>query len=138
MMVEFKGPEVNLGLTPADLQAQVADLNNLGSLLPSDAVKDYQAEKDSCSFKVTGGVSIHLVRDTGALGENVILKLNTVAPTPVKFNLELVANVCDGGSTCHVRSEADLNPFTRMMVEPALKGLFEKMAKGLEEKFPIA
>lgn len=138
MMVEFKGPEVNLGLTPADLQAQVADLNNLGSLLPSDAVKDYQAEKDSFSFKVTGGVSIHLVRDTGALGENVILKLNTVAPTPVKFNLEVVANVCDGGSTCHVRSEADLNPFTRMMVEPALKGLFEKMAKGLEEKFPIA
>jgi hypothetical protein len=136
-MVEFKGPEVNLGLSPADLQAQVADLNNLGSLLPSDAVKDFQAKQDSCSFKVTGGVSIHLVRDTGALGDNVILKLNTVAPTPVKFNLVVVATACDGGATCYVRSEADLNPFTRMMVEPALKDLFENMAKGLVVKFPI-
>lgn len=136
-MVEFKGPEVNLGLSPADLQAEVADLNNLGSLLPSDAVKDFQAKQDSCSFKVTGGVSIHLVRDTSALGDNVILKLNTVAPTPVKFDLEVVATACDGGATCYVRSEADLNPFTRMMVEPALKDLFEKMAKGLVAKFPI-
>ena len=135
-MIEFKGPEVNLGLTPANLQAQVADLNNFGSFLPSDSVKDFHAEQDSCSFKVTG-VSIHLVRDTTALGNNVILKLNTVAPTPVKFNLEVVANACDGGSSCHVRSEADLNPFTRMIVEPALKVLFEKTAKGLEEKFPI-
>lgn len=136
-MVDFKGPEVNLGVSSSDLKAQVADLNNLGELLPSDAVKDFQAEQDSCSFKVTGGVSIHLVRDTAALAENVILKLNTVAPTPVKFNLEVVAIDNASGATCHVRSEADLNPFTRMMVEPALKGLFEKMAKGLEEKFPI-
>lgn len=136
-MVEFKGPEVNIGITPTDLKSQVDDLNNLGVLLPSDSVNDFKAEKDSCSFKVTGGVAIHLVRDTDSLGENVILKLNTVAPTPVKFNLEVVATDFTGGSTCHVRSEADLNPFTRMMVEPALKGLFEKMAKGLEDKFPI-
>ena len=134
-MVEFKGPEVNLGLSPADLQAEVADLNNLGSLLPSDAVKDFQAKQDSCSFNVTGGVLIHLVRDTGALGDNVILKLNTVAPTPVRFDLS--SGDGDGGATCFVRSETDLNPFTRMMVEPALKDLFEKKKQSIMAKFPI-
>ena len=135
-MVEFEGPKVILGITPSDLNEKLQDLSSVGDLLPPDSVQDFTTDGNACSFKVKGGVSIHLLRDTSSLEGDMILKMNTVAPTPVQFSLEVLASEHENGCTCHVRSDADLNPFTRMMVEPALKGLFDDMAKGMKERFP--
>lgn len=136
-MVEFVGPTVELGVSQADLATEITNLDNLGKLLPEGTVKDFSAEGDKCSFKVTGGVAIHLVMDSSAKSGDVILKMNTVAPTPVKFSLEVKASSTEGGCSCFVRSDADVNPFTRMMVEPALKGLFDEISKGMVAKYPL-
>ena len=95
------------------------------------------ADGDKCSFKVTGGVAVSLVMDASAQTGDVLLKLNTVAPTPVKFSLEVKATVTDAGCNFYVRSDADVNPFTRMMVEPALKSLFKEISKGMQAKYPL-
>lgn len=136
-MVEFVGPTVELGVSQADLAAEINNLDNLGKLLPDGTVKDFSADSDTCSFKVTGGVAIHLVIDSSADSSDVILKMNTVAPTAVKFSLEVRASEIDGGCSCFVRSDANVNPFTRMMVEPALKGLFDELSKGMLAKYPL-
>ena len=136
-MVEFVGPTVELGISPADLGAEITNLENLGKLLPEGSVKDFSADGEQCSFKVTGGVAIHLVMDSSAHSGDVILKMITVAPTPVKFSLEVKATPTDAGCSCFVRSDADVNPFTRMMVEPALKGLFDEISKGMKAKYPL-
>ena len=136
-MVEFVGPKVELGASPADLGAEITNLDNLGGLLPDGTVKDFVADGDKCSFKVTGGVAVHLAMDSSAHSGSVILKMNTVAPTPVKFSLEVIAEATEGGCSCYVRSDADVNPFTRMMVEPALKGLFDEISKGMMAKYPL-
>lgn len=136
-MAEFDGPKVDLGITPEDLKAEITNLENLGALLPEGSVKDYSADGDKCSFKVTGGVAVSLVMDASAQTGDVLLKLNTVAPTPVKFSLEVKATATDAGCNCYVRSDADVNPFTRMMVEPALKSLFEEISKGMQAKYPL-
>lgn len=136
-MVEFVGPTVELRVSQADLATEITNLDNLGKLLPEGTVKDFSAEGDKCSFKVTGGVAIHLVMDSSAKSGDVILKMNTVAPTPVKFSLEVKASSTEGGCSCFVRSDADVNPFTRMMVEPALKGLFDEISKGMVAKYPL-
>ena len=136
-MVEFLGPTVELGVSQAELAAEITNLDNLGKLFPEGTVKDFSADGDKCSFKVTGGVSIHLVMDSSAHSGDVILKMNTVAPTPVKFSLEVKASSTEGGCSCFVRSDADVNPFTRMMVEPALKGLFDEISKGMVAKYPL-
>jgi hypothetical protein len=136
-MVEFEGPKVDLGISPQDLAKEIQDLNNLGDLLPSGAVKDFESAGDKCSFKVTGGVAIHLEKDPASHTDELILKMSTVAPTPVKFTLEVKATELSNGCTCYVRSDADLNPFTRMMVEPALKSLFEEISKGMLAKYPL-
>ena len=135
-MVEFVGPKVELGISPADLGAEITNLDNLGGLLPEGTVKDFVADGDKCSFKVTGGVVVHLVIDSSAHAGSVILKMNTVAPTPVKFSLEVIAETNESGCLCYVRSDAEVNPFTRMMVEPALKRLFDKISKGMKAKYP--
>ena len=136
-MAEFDGPKVDLGITPEDLKAEITNLENLGALLPEGSVKDYSADGDKCSFKVTGGVAVSLVMDASAQTGDVLLKLNTVAPTPVKFSLEVKATATDAGCNCYVRSDTDVNPFTRMMVEPSLKSLFEEISKGMQAKYPL-
>ena len=116
---------------------EITNLDNLGGLLPEGTVEDFVADGDTCSFKVTGGVAVHLAMDSSAHAESVILKMNTVAPTPVKFSLEVIAEDTEDGCSCYVRSDADVNPFTRMMVEPALKGLFDEISKGMKAKYPL-
>ena len=136
-MVEFVGPKVELGVSPVDLGAEITNLDNLGRLLPDGTVKEFVADGDKCSFKVTGGVAVHLAMDSSAHVGFVILKMNTVAPTPVKFSLEVIAEATESGCSCYVRSDAEVNPFTRMMVEPALKGLFDKISIGMKAKYPL-
>ena len=136
-MVEFVGPTVELGVSQADLAEEITNLDNLGKLFPDGTVKDFLADGAKCSFKVTGGISIHLVMDSSAHSGDVILKMNTVAPTPVKFSLEVNASSTEGGCFCFVRSDAEVNPFTRMMVEPALKGLFDEISKCMAAKYPL-
>ena len=136
-MVEFVGPKVELGVSPTDLGAEITNLHNLGGLLPDGTVKDFVTDGDKCSFIVTGGVVVHLVMDSTAHAGSVILKMNTVAPTPVKFSLEVIAETNESGCSCYVRSDAEVNPFTRMMVEPALKELFDKILMGMKAKYPL-
>lgn len=135
-MVEFLGPKVELGVSPADLGAEITNLDNLGELLPDGTVVDFVADGDKCSFKVTGGVAVHLAMDSSAHVGSVILKMTTVEPTPVKFSLEVIAEATEIGCSCYVRSDVDVNPLTRMMVEPALKRLFDKISKGMKAKYP--
>jgi hypothetical protein len=137
-MITFEGPNVVLGISISALSAELQDLEKIGEMLPEGAVKDFRSEGGKCSFNVQGGVAIHLEKDLGNLPKDVILRLQTVVPTPVKFSLDVIASDHSDGCSCFVRSNADLNPFTRMMVEPALNSLFEKMAEGMEKKFPIS
>tara|TARA_Y100000589_G_C27061497_1_gene591516 strand:+ start:200 stop:616 length:417 start_codon:yes stop_codon:yes gene_type:complete len=136
-MVEFVGPKVELGISSVDLRADITNLYSLGGLFPEGTVEDFVADDDKCSFKVTGGVSVHLVMDSSSHSGSVILKMNTVAPTPVKFSLEVIAEDTEGGCSCYFRSDADVNPFTRIMVEPALKALFDEISKGMKAKYPL-
>ena len=137
-MISFEGPKVVLGISVSALSTELKSLDIIGEVLPEGEVNDFTSKGDTCSFKVKGGVSIHLEKDLENLTEGMILRLNTVAPSPVKFSLEVIAADHSQGSTCYVRSDADLNPFTRMMVEPALNSLFKKMAEGMVNRFPTS
>jgi hypothetical protein len=53
----------------------------------------------------------------------------------VKFTLDVNGVTAEEGCTCQVGCDADLNPFTKMMVEPALKGLFGQMADTLQSRY---
>ena len=137
-MISFEGPKVVLGISVSALSAELKDLDIIGEVLPEGEVKDFTSEGDTCSFKVKGGVSTHLEKDLENLPDGMILRLHTVAPSPVKFSLEVIAADHSEGSSCYVHSDADLNPFTRMMVEPALNSLFKKMAEGMVNRFPTS
>ncbi|MEY3009724.1 MAG: hypothetical protein RLZZ314_366 [Bacteroidota bacterium] len=133
-MTRIESPQVALSASVAEVSAAMNDWEVFGELLSSGPVTDFSASGNVCSFKVTGGVSIHLERVDAAVASSV-LALKTVAPTPVKFSLDVVVSAEGDGSTCQVVCDAELNPFTRMMVEPALKGLFGQMSQALQSRF---
>lgn len=135
-MTRIESPAVSLNSKASLVAQDFQDWNTFGELLSSGPVSDFTSDGERCSFKVTGGVAIHLVRTSDAgITEGQVLTLATEAPTPVKFTLDVNVTAEGEGCTCQVGCDADLNPFTKMMVEPALKGLFSQMADTLKARY---
>ena len=135
-MTRIESPTVELSATPESVARDFQDWTTFGELLGTGPVSDFSSEGDACTFKVTGGVAIHLLRTSdNSATTGTVLTLVTQAPTPVKFNLDVNVQPNGEGSTCQVGCDADLNPFTKMMVEPALKGLFAQMAQTLQARY---
>ena len=135
-MVRIESPLVELSATPQEVSRDFRDWKEFESMLCEGPVSDFSADGEDCTFKVTGGVAIHLTRSFDPVcTEGNIMSLVTRAPTPVKFNMDIFLMPNEAGCTCQVVCDADLNPFTRMMVEPALKKLFEKMAEQLKSRY---
>lgn len=135
-MTRIESPVVRVAASPSTVSQDFQNWNTFGELLAAGPVSDFKAEGDTCSFKVTGGVAVHLVRTSdNSASEGTVLTLATEAPTPVKFTLDVAVHADGEGATCQVGCDADLNPFTKMMVEPALKGLFSQMADTLQSRY---
>ena len=135
-MTRIESPTVELSATPESVARDFQDWTTFGELLGAGPVSDFSSEGDTCTFKVTGGVAIHLLRTSdNSATTGTVLTLVTQAPTPVKFNLEVIVQPDGEGCSCQVGCDADLNPFTKMMVEPALKGLFAQMAQTLQARY---
>ncbi len=135
-MTRIESPLVALNADCATVASDIRHWEGFGSLLAEGPVTDFKWEGDACSFKVAGGVGIHLERTSdGTATEGSVLTLATKAPTPVKFTLDVVLTPYGEGCTFKAGCDAELNPFTKMMVEPALEGLFGKMAEALQSRF---
>lgn len=135
-MIRIESPVVHVNATAERVARDFQDWNAFGELLGEGPVTDFKASDDKCSFKVTGGVAVHLVRTSdNSATEGKVLTMATEAPTPVKFTLDVSVNTEGEGATCQVGCDAELNPFTKMMVEPALNGLFAKMAEALKSRY---
>ena len=135
-MTRIECPLVTLNADCATVAREIQQWEGFGSLLSEGSVTDFQWEGATCSFKVAGGVAIHLERTSdGTATEGTVLTLATKAPTPVKFILDVVLTPHGDGCTFEVGCDAELNPFTKMMVEPSLNGLFVKMSEALQSRF---
>ena len=61
-MTRIESPAVRVAASPATVAQDFQQWDTFGELLSSGPVSDFKAEGDKCSFKVTGGVAVHLVR----------------------------------------------------------------------------
>jgi hypothetical protein len=136
-MTTISSPQVELGATVAELNALVEQPASLAGLLPSDKVMEFQSTETGCSFKIAGGISIHLGLEKSSEGKPV--RYSSLKGTPIRFHLDLIFSPLQGDgmrSIAEVVCEADLNPFTRMMAEKALTQLFETIAENLQATYP--
>ena len=134
-MTRIESPKVVLQASPDVVRTDLADFATIGALLQEGPVSDFQHASVRCQFKVTGGVAIHLAKAPNLGDDAEVIRLVTEAPTPVKFSLSIWVVAAGEGSECQVICDAELNPFTKMMVEPALNGLFVSMTTALQDRY---
>lgn len=131
----IESPAITCGRSAEFLAEHLGTPSNLESLLPAEHVSDFQAEGAGCSFKVTGGFQVVLMR-VDADKANAVRYVSQKG-TPIRFTLDvLIDPVSEASSTVQILCDADLNPFMKMMAEKPLQNIFQGMAAAAERAFP--
>lgn len=133
--MEFTSNTVACAAPAAEVLAFLAEPAHLAELLPSDRFSDFEVRPGGCAFKLTGGIPVVLARAEDPQGG---VKYTSAKGTPVKFHLVVfAADVPERPGSCavHVAGEAEVNAFTRMLVEKPLAQVMDTLAQALEARF---
>ncbi len=107
----------------------LSDLSNLERVkdrIPQDKIKDFEFDKDSCSFSVNpvGKITFQIV-DREPF--KTIKFQTTNSPVPLFLWIQL-KQVADMDTRMRLTVRAELNSFLKPLVEKPLKGALEKIA----------
>jgi hypothetical protein len=133
----IESPSIACGRSAEFLTEHLGTPRNLETLLPPEHVSDFKVEDDGCSFKVTGGFQVVLLRVDSEMANAV--RYVSQKGTPIRFTLDVfVQPISDAASTVQIHCDAELNPFMKMMAEKPLQNIFQGMAAAAERAFPVA
>ena len=109
------------------------DFRNFQRLLPSQ-VEDFQTDGNTCSFKVSGFISLTLQYAERTPYSSVAIAPATGSSSPLPFRLTM--NIVEGvGNSCDVTLVADIeggNPMMTMMIKPKLRPALDKIAEQIQ------
>ena len=132
-MTTIESNHVEVAAKQLEVFEFLKDLRNLHELLPQDKVSEFQADENQCSFKVMGAYAIGLENYSKDAPSNLVLKSKDGAP--FSFDLDIKIDELNDQSKVHLVSQADINPFMKMMVEKPLRNLFNYIADQLHKKY---
>ncbi|MGA1374238.1 MAG: hypothetical protein ACO3YQ_05455 [Flavobacteriales bacterium] len=132
--MQFTSPTVSCSASAEVVLAFLADPSHLIELLPADRFSDAEARPDGCSFKLNGGIPVVLVRGEDPPGG---VRYDSAKGTPVRFFIVVHAVPSGAGDQCevHLEGEAEVNAFTRMIVEKPLNQVIESLSAALRARF---
>jgi hypothetical protein len=130
--MELKSNQVSVKATKEEIISFLSNSENLWLILPQDKISDFKADKESCSFKVQGGITISLVQN-GHEDDKLFLKSGEKTPFPFNLTVNLIENgsLTDG----YIHFDGEVNAFLKMMVEKPLSALFNYMSEKLKSHF---
>lgn len=110
----------------------VSDINNFNTLVPEDKVRDFETEKDRCSFKVDG---------LGQVGVRVIEKepgkyvmFESEGSIPFRFNMWIYLEDAGNETTAmKLTLKADLNMMMKMVAQKPMEEGLEVIASQLSD-----
>ncbi len=131
-MTRIESEHVEVNCSAKETYEYLTNLKNIKELLPQDKISDWQANENSCSFKIQGAATIPIVFTNGI--EYSEINYHSGEKAPFKFTLsahliEKNEQLTEG----YLLFEGDINPFLKMMVQKPLGNLFNYMAKRLAE-----
>ena len=132
-MTKIESKHVEVAASQKAIYDYLMDLNNLQELLPKDKVSDFKSDGESCSFKVMNAYTIGLEHQSSTEPDNIILK--STDGGPLSFDLDVKIKAIADKCKVNLVSNADINPFMKMMVEKPLRNLFDYIAERLTTKF---
>jgi len=103
--------------------------SNLLALLPKDKISDFEADAESCKFKIQGGINIGLIYDgTNAFG--VVYKSGISSPFP--FTLQVHLNTKETHTEGYLQFKGDAPVMVAMLAKNPLTALFNDMGSNLK------
>lgn len=131
--MNIKSNKVEVNASRSQILEFLLNMENIQFLLPQDKVSDFKADKNQCSFKVQGGVTIALIQD-GHNGEaEVYMKSGQGSPFP--FKLTVILEESGTSTSGYISFDGEVNMFLKMMVEKPLTALFNYMSEELKKHF---
>jgi len=113
----------------------LSDFNNFGHLIPDDKVSDWQADHESCSFKVEG-IGSAAMRITEK-EPNKLIKISSEGKTPISFLLWIqLKKVEENDTRIKITVEPQVNPMMITMVKKPLKSFVDSLVDKAEQ-FPF-
>lgn len=116
-----------------DVYQFLANAENIGKLLPENEVKDFQGDREQCSFKVQGGITISLIQDQ--LEPNALIKMKSGEKSPFPFELSIKMSENNNTTEGYIDFDGEVNSFLKMMVKKPLTNLFNHMTNALRKHF---
>lgn len=127
------GEKISVTSNVKEIESFLIDSNNYEFLLPMDKVSNFKSDKDSCSFKVQGGITISLIQN-GRENGKIFLKSGEKSPFPFKLTVHL-NHLEEELTEGYIEFDGEVNAFLKMMVEKPLLNLFNYMSHKLSKQF---
>ncbi|MFT3740433.1 MAG: SRPBCC family protein [Breznakibacter sp.] len=124
-----------MAVRPAsEIYGFISDFNAISVVLPSDKVKNWQSDADSCRFTVDG---------LGEVGLRISQKepstlVQYVGDGKVPFNFYLNVHLSDcesGGTSLYLSAQAQLNPMMKLIATGPIQNFLDKMAEAIAKHY---
>lgn len=132
-MSEFESKTVLLDEHRSKVFEFLSDFRNFSKLMPS-GIKDWEADKDSCSFTVETAGKIKLIYTKR---ETEYIEIIPDMAIPVSGEVKLFVKLKDNTDQCKatIGIEASIPAMYKMMIKRPLQNLLEMLATSLEKHY---
>lgn len=109
-----------------NMLSDLTNLENVKDRIPEDKIKDFEFNRDSCSFSVppVGKITFQIVEREP---NNTIKFTTTNSPVPLFLWIQL-KQVEENDTRMKMTVRADLNPFIKQMVAKPLQDAVDKIS----------
>ena len=125
-MTHIESQSAQVNAPSAEVFSFLSDMKNIEKLLPEGKYSDWQAQQDSCSFKIQNAYTIGLRSKESKPNHEITYE--STAGSPFAFTLKVQLKESGAQTTGQLICDAQINPFLEMMVKTPLKNLFDYMA----------
>ena len=130
-MAIFNSPHIKTRVSAKRFFEKYSNLNNLKEILPTQIV-DYKSTEKTCSFKIEGFSEIQL-----ELNEAIPYKKISLISKDYDLNISLNCFIEEeeeeGKAIVYLEIDADVNFFTKSIVEKPLKNLLKTLSQKIKE-----
>ncbi len=127
----FNSRVAHIKAAPATVYAFISDLRNFTHLIPEGFLDDWQADKGTCSFKVSPlGKATVRISDIDP-GKYVVY---SGAVEKICFGIDAILSGKEGdSSSIQIRIETVMDPFLKLLAGPQIEKGLEKLMDQIEK-----
>jgi hypothetical protein len=127
----FESRTATVSCSPEEYYNFITNLNNFDRFIPSDLIKDWKADENSCSFTISRLGDFNLKVSSGVPFSSVVY--SGKALVTINFNLHAIIDRKEGGdTTVRLVMEADISPVIKIFAAGPVDSFLEMLVKEME------